>query len=265
MTSNDALAGLYPQFQSVGTIGHRFIQAFEKEEEAFRYAIGRLDSVSLLVDTHDSYNGIDLAIKLKKEYRHTQKRIWIRLDSGDVEDQVLYALNKLKNEGLLDSSLDKIIVEGIEDISEIAQIEQKIIQAGFNPSKNVLYGAGGLLISKGTTRSDLSSGFKLSCIDGRATMKKSNSVGKHSIPGFPTVQVAYGERIVSQTFEANGKDVLIPVFSSGQALAKEDIVTANRRILSQYPQFAHLIGKEPNFSHTTRHLIAELIKGGEKS
>src|SRR3989338_3666390 len=94
-TSNDMAAGLYPDiFQLVGTIGHRFIQSFDSEEEAFRRAIEALDTVTLLVDTYDTRRGIETVLRLKKEYRHTGKKIYIRLDSGNVQSFAVHSLKR---------------------------------------------------------------------------------------------------------------------------------------------------------------------------
>ena len=86
-TSNDAAAVAYLELKDVGTLGHRFIQFYDTEIEAFEQAIENSEATSLLIDLTDSFRGIDIAIALKKKYRDSGKKIWIRLDSGDITDQ----------------------------------------------------------------------------------------------------------------------------------------------------------------------------------
>lgn len=229
LTSNDAAVVCYEDLRDIGTIGHRFIQAAETEEQAFRRAIEKLDAVALLVDLHNSIHGIDLAIRLKEEYRNTGKRIWMRLDSGDVSAQTLYALQQFREKGFIDPLLDKIIVESVESVDEMAAIDKRAIDAGFDPKKFVLYGAGELLVYKDTGRSFASTGFKLTRHGARDTMKYSDSIGKASFPGTPTLVEFEGQRFVSQVGELNGgKDLLVPALRGGQVLFREDLGEARK-------------------------------------
>jgi nicotinic acid phosphoribosyltransferase len=189
-------------------MGHRYVQAFESEESAFRHAIKKLHSVSLLIDLVDSYKGIDLALKLKSEYRDSDKKIWVRLDSGDIKDQVRYYLSETNRLGLTDPKRDKLVVEGIDGFEEIKEIEEMIeVEFGKEAKKRVMYGAGGLLISENTSRSDASTGFKLSeYTDERGalqpSMKFSNSPGKVSYPGATRLALVDGQRKILQMEEA---------------------------------------------------------------
>lgn len=263
MTSDDALPALHPQYQAVGTLGHRYVQSFDTEEEAFRHAIEKLDSVSLLVDLNDSYSGIDLAIRLKQEYRDTGKRIWIRLDSGDVAAQTIYTLQKLSELGMTDTKLDKVIVEGIETIAEIVAIEKLIAENGFN-KENVMYGAGGLLLAKGTTRADVSSGFKLAYFDGAPSMKFSDSPTKASIPGIPTIQTDGDIRLTCQQEERFGEDLLLPHLANGEIFNSSDLELAHTRAMLEFQKWGHLINEKLHFSPLTQQIINFLARGGEK-
>lgn len=134
-TSADATAAVYPQLRSSGTIAHRFLAAYPTEDDAFQDAVEKTEKITLLVDLIDSYHGIDKAIALKKKYRQTesnmsitlqQKKIGIRLDSGDLLNQTLYALRKYKEEGMLDPAMDKIIIADISNIQQLQDIEDAI-------------------------------------------------------------------------------------------------------------------------------------------
>lgn len=205
-TSNDAGAVVLP-IQSAGTIGHRYVQTFSSEEKAFRFAIEHLDCVTLLIDLVESYQGIDLALRLKDEYRDSGKTIRVRLDSGDIVAQVRYYLTETNRLSLTDSSRDKLVVEGIDSLEEIAAIERMIVdEFGEAARARVMYGAGSLMVSDRTSRADASSGFKQTeyCSEEGEilpTMKFSSSPGKGSYPGRVRLITVDGERIVAQEGE----------------------------------------------------------------
>ncbi len=224
LTSDDAGPGLFG-LTDAGTMGHRYVQAFKSEEAAFRHAIERLPAVSLLIDLVESYQGIDLALKLKNEYRDTDKKIWVRLDSGDIKDQVRYYLGKTNGLGLTDPLKDRLVVEGIDSLDEIREIEQMIEREFGNSAKRrVMYGAGGLLISEKTSRSDASTGFKLSEYTDelgelRSTMKFSSSPGKISYPGCTRLAIVDGKREILQdgeSPEAKVSELFSPLYLNGK-------------------------------------------------
>lgn len=243
MTSNDAGVGLLP-LRATGTMGHRYVQRFSSEEAAFRHAIENLELVVLLVDLVDTYKGIDLSLKLKQEYRSTGKPIWMRLDSGDILDQVRYFLTKTNELGLTDPRLDKVVVEGIDGFEDIIEIEQMIEKEfGAEAKKRVIYGAGGLLISQQTSRSDASSGFKITRYadengEMQNSMKFSNSPGKGSYPGELRVVVVGGQRLIAQLdeqIEGNVTNLFEPLYMGGMMLCDpKDTESARARVKTQF-------------------------------
>jgi putative nicotinate phosphoribosyltransferase len=248
LSSNDAGAVVLP-IKDVGTIGHRYVQRFNTEEESFRHAIELLDSVTLLVDLIDTYKGIDLAIKLKQEYRERGKKIWVRLDSGDILDQVRYFLNETNKRGLTDPNLDKLIVEGIDGLQDIIDIEAMITsEFGEAAKARVLYGAGGLLISEKTSRSDASSGFKISEYTDeegilQPSMKFSNSKGKTSYPGEVELKIVDGQRKVAQVGEeimGQVLDLFEPLYLNGDSYCNnpDSLNEARGRVVRQSELFS---------------------------
>lgn len=213
LTSSDAAAAALP-IKSGGTIGHRYVQTFGSEEEAFRFAIEHLEQVTLLIDLVESYQGIDLGLRLKEEYRDTSKKIWIRLDSGDILDQVRYFLTESNRLGLTDPVRDKLVVEGVDSLEEIAEIEKMIVaEFGESARARVMYGAGSLLISDRTSRSDASSGFKQTEYTDpsgqlQPTMKFSSSPGKGSFPGDLRTVTVDGQRMIAQAGEQFSGEVI---------------------------------------------------------
>lgn len=206
LTSNDAGSVILP-LKDTGTIGHRYIQRFSTEEASFRHAIEILDAVTLLVDLVDTYKGIDLSLELKDEYRSSGKKIWVRLDSGDILDQTRYFLKETIKRGMTDPLLDRVVVEGIDSLDEIQKIEDMIAEEfGTDQLQRVVYGAGGLIVSDETSRSHASSGFKISVYTDengelQPTMKFSNSPGKISQPGDPKLVILNGRRVIAQEQE----------------------------------------------------------------
>ena len=260
-TSSDLAAAYYPQFKLVGTMGHRYVQSYESEEAAFRKAIESLDSVSLLVDLNNSMNGIDLAIALKKEYRETGKGIWIRLDSGNVLEQLIYALKRQNEEGLSDPTRDKVVVEGIETIQDMVEIDRAIESLGIDAKSFVIYGAGGLLVSEDTQRCDASTGFKLAKIGDKPTMKFSDSKDKASIPGMPTIILRKGIREIAQLGElGNGRSLYFPMYRDGALLSVDNIEGARINAQQTFDLIKHKVqeGQTTELSYQTKLLIADI-------
>ena len=263
MTSNDAAVAVNPNLKDTGTIGHRYVQSFPTEEDAFVRAIERLDTVALLIDTFESYQGIERALRLKKKYRDTGKKIWIRLDSGDIDNQAIYAFSRMNDEKMNDPLLDRIIVMSLDFIDDMPRIDSMVREAGFNPEERLFYGAGHIVDVSGTTRSDHSSGVKLTRFGDLNTMKKSSSVGKNSIPGMPTlVRLSDGSRVRAQVGEFDdtvGTDLLVPSYREGQLLVPDDIESARARVGKSFEEIKKEAekGEKTPFSTQTRKIMEE--------
>jgi nicotinate phosphoribosyltransferase len=257
LTSDDAGSGLYGMTDA-GTIGHRYVQCFESEEDAFRHAIRKLHAVTLLIDLVESVQGIDLALKLKDEYRHENKKIWVRLDSGDILAQARYYLQETNKRGLTDPERDKLVVEGLDSLEEIFTIEAMIEhEFGAAAKKRVMYGAGGLLISEKTSRSDASTGFKISAYRDaqgvmRPTMKFSNSPGKRSFPGCPRLASVDGTRIVAQLgerLEGRVRELFVPLYLNGvRYWERDNDQDIHHRVLADYRELFGAYSPTPDLS-----------------
>lgn len=266
-TSNDAAVAAFDDVQPVGTIGHRYVQRFETVEAAFRHAIKNLDTVSLLVDLVESYQGLKLALQLKEEYRATGKKIGVRLDSGtinDIKEQLLFYLRECEAREFTDPALDKVVVEGIESLEEMRDIEASLSAA---QKQRVVYGAGGLLVAQKTTRSDASTGFKLSEYQDQSgqmvpTMKFSSSPGKYSLPGRPTIVVTKNERIIAQEDEIkDGEDLLKPLYSPGQGKVRSAIQAARARRTQSFDKARPMIeaGQKAILSPETKRKMGKVM------
>lgn len=258
-TSSDITAAVYPQLRTSGTIAHRFLAAYPKEDDAFLDAVEKTDKITLLVDLIDSYQGIDKAIALKKKYRHTGKKIGIRLDSGDLLDQTLYALGKYKEAGMLDATMDKIIIADISSVDEIRKIENAVREAWFEPRDFIYYGLGELLIGKDKSRGRVSAADKLTRTNGRNTGKQSNDAGKVPIPWILNIEVRDTERVIVQDHEpVQGKRLLTTVYENGRLNYDTNgiryIDTARQHLLDNFND----INKPTVLSQATQQAITEV-------
>lgn len=271
-TSNDAAVAAYPdELTDVGTVGHRLVQFYDTEREAFEQAVKATEAVALLVDLTDSYRGIVWAMDMKVKYRSTGKKIWLRLDSGDIREQAVFALNKFRDNGFDDPALDKLIVEDVSTEEEVFAIDRLLRQNGFDVESHVVYGAGGLLIARNKMRSDASSGYKLSARmedDGRWTpkCKFSDSPGKESLPGRPVLGFKPGSnpqtdgRIIYQEGEGIGEveSLFVPAYRNGKLLLPEGLEAPRKTVERTFSQIQGLIGLQTRKSPVTRAMVDAL-------
>ena len=221
-TSDDAGAAALPGLRAAGTIAHRFLASYPTEEGAFREAIEKNEKIALLIDLIEPYRGIDRAVALKKEYRASGKAVWMRLDSGDLAAQAVYALEQCRDRGMLDPALDKVVVADISSVADVIRVEEAVAKAGFDPKKFIVYGLGGLLVATKKTRDALSAAFKLTETEDGVTGKLSADAGKVAVPGKINVEIREGERaIVNEAEEIQGKRLLKLVYSNGKTFFEE--------------------------------------------
>jgi nicotinate phosphoribosyltransferase len=113
-TSN-VLAGLLYGIPIVGTMAHSFVMAFDQEIDSFRaYSSVYPDNTTLLVDTYNTKEGIENAIRIGqflKKQGHMLKGI--RLDSGD-----LVSLSRLARKMLDSSGLRQVKIFGSGNLDE---------------------------------------------------------------------------------------------------------------------------------------------------
>ena len=102
-TSN-VLAGRLYGIPVFGTMAHSFVEAFPREEQAFRsYAESFPDSSTFLVDTYDTLEGVRKAIPLATDMKRRGHPLRaVRIDSGDLLDLSTRARKILDEAGLQD-------------------------------------------------------------------------------------------------------------------------------------------------------------------
>lgn len=170
-----------------GTHAHSWVMSFGDEREAFRqYAAAMPDNVILLVDTYDTVTGVRRAIEVGHRLQREGRRLLgIRLDSGD-----LVALSRSARQMLDEAGLNetKIVASGDLDENVIAEVRSRGACID-------LWGVGTRLV---TAHEDpaLSGVYKLAAYrrSGKpwtACMKRSDEVGKQTLPGLQRLRRYY--------------------------------------------------------------------------
>ncbi|MCH8486461.1 MAG: nicotinate phosphoribosyltransferase [Candidatus Cyclonatronum sp.] len=158
-----------------GTHAHAWVQAFDKEDDAFRtFARHFPQKAVFLVDTNDSIReGIPKAITVAKEMEAAGHKLFgIRLDSGDFSILIPKARKLLNDAGL---PYVKIVVSDNLDEHRIRELNRLPVTAD-------VFGVGTKLLAADGSPA-LNGVFKLSELNGKAVMKHSDNPEKITLPG----------------------------------------------------------------------------------
>jgi nicotinate phosphoribosyltransferase len=178
-STSNVLAGKIYGIPVQGTHAHSWVMAFETEQEAFsQYAKVLPEHCLFLVDTYNTLEGVQHAIKVGKELKAQGKKLLgIRLDSGDL------AQLSIKSRKLLDEAgfSDAVIVASNE-LDEIVISELK-----HQGAKISVWGVGTNLVT-GSPQPALDGVYKLSALKDehgtwQYTLKLSEQLAKISNPG----------------------------------------------------------------------------------
>lgn len=96
-----------------GTMAHSYIQAHDCEEQALQAFAALNPGTTLLVDTYDTLQGVQLVVELKKRLGERFRIAGIRLDSGD-----LAALASESRRILNDGSLNQVTIFASSGLDE---------------------------------------------------------------------------------------------------------------------------------------------------
>lgn len=233
LTSDDQAVLLFPEyFKDIGTIGHEFIMAYQREgvsleeaqEKAFRDFVQVNQRSALLPDVINTlHSGLPMILKLVQEYQGTEKIIMPRFDSGDVAAQCIYWKKMTLEAGI---PATKIVVEDGYTPAKARETKQKYAQAGFNPD-DIIVGAGGYF-KQGCTRDAASVVYKRSATEHNkkleSSLKFSDSPGKESIPGRIRIYEQGNTLLVAQEEEkVDGIPLMLKVVDTGQVVYNEDL------------------------------------------
>ncbi len=290
-TSN-VLAGKLMGIPVRGTHAHSWVMSFDDEAESFEgYARAMPNNCVFLVDTYDTLQGVKNAIEIGHTLRRQgHKLVGIRLDSGDLAYLSIEARRMLDQAGFADTvitasnDLDEHLIENLKmQGAKIAiwGVGTKLATSYDQPALGGVYKLGAIRNSEGNWQPKL---------------KLSEQVAKTTIPGILQVRrfrnrqgliadMIYDESTgidQSSTIvdpedpsrrrkigpDAQGKDLLIPVFRNGQTLIEQepleqirsraaqelaDLHPGIRRLMHphQYP-----VGLEPTLHDLRQQMIA---------
>jgi nicotinate phosphoribosyltransferase len=203
-----------------GTMAHSYVQAHEREADAFRAFAELYPETILLVDTYDTLAGVEKAIALCRSLGSDVRIRGIRLDSGDLADLARRARALLDRAGLPEL---RIFASG--------DLDEERITALLDVGAPIdAFGVGTRMgISADAPSLDLA--YKLVEYAGRGRLK--TSTGKATLPGRKQVfrreeaGVAVGDALTLCDERVDGRPLLEPVMSGGKRLE------AGRRSLAE--------------------------------
>ncbi len=239
-TSN-VMAGRYYGIPVKGTHAHSWVMCFSDEREAFRaYAEAMPGNCILLVDTYDTLNGVRNAIAIAREMRaRGQEMNGIRLDSGDLAELSIRARAMLDEAGFPDVA---IVASDSIDEYRLQQMKEKGAQVS-------IWGIGTRLVTA-YDQPALGGVYKLAALQDEGgrwvdRIKLSEEAIKTSNPGRQQIRrffdaegrpqgdmiydpfdkgsdemITYPDERSVSFRGAQGEELLLPIFRSGQLVYK---------------------------------------------
>lgn len=292
-TSN-VLAGKLFHIPVAGTLSHSWVMAFDSELKAFEaYAEALPSHCTFLIDTYDTYHGVQNAIKIGKRLQKKGKKLLgVRLDSGDLAYLSIEVRKELDRAGFVET---KIVASNELDEILITDLKRQ-------GAKIDAWGVGTHLVTaKGD--SALDGVYKLGAVQDKQgqwqyKIKVSEQLAKTSTPGFLQVKrflkegllladMIYDElsekkaetihlihpndpskqKVISHDIQ--GYDLLIPVFQEGESLIEEDGIQQARnrcaeeieKLDASYKRFInsheYFVGLEKSLYREKMRLIAQ--------
>jgi len=242
-TSNLAAGRRYgiPVF---GTMAHSYIQAHERELEAYRKFAEIFPGATLLVDTYDAIEGVRKVVELAGAPNRSVAVRAIRLDSGDIAELAVKAREILDEAGLHDVKI--FASSGLDEYKIAELIDSEAPIDGF--------GVGTKLVTSEDVPS-LEMAYKLVEYDGKPAFKLSPD--KAIIPMRKQVfrrQEEYFEGDTLALFEESleGAPLLRPVMLAGEPLeaASEPLEETRARVEDQLARIPPAIrGMRPQGSY----------------
>ncbi len=205
-TSN-LLAAARHGIPAAGTVAHAFIQAFDREADAFRAFARLYPETVLLVDTYDTPRGVARVVELARELGPEFRISGIRLDSGDLLALSVEARRMLDAAGL---SRVRIFASGGLEENEVA----RLVAAG---APIDAFGVGTEMSVSGDVPA-LDLAYKLVAYDGVGRTKL--SLGKRILPGAKQVfRRPEGDVLALAEEDLPGEPLLRPMMAGGRRLA----------------------------------------------
>jgi nicotinate phosphoribosyltransferase len=212
-TSNVAAGQAYG-IPITGTMAHSYVEAHDRELEAFRQFADLYPETILLVDTYDTLDGVRQVIRLAEEQGEAFRVRGIRLDSGDLAVLAHEARRLLDDAGLEDILI--FASSGLDEHKITRLLDQDAPIDGF-----------GVGTKMGTVadRPYLDSAYKLCGYDGTPRMKlaaeKSNLPGRKQVYRQADAAGTMQHDVIAAADEAGvgGRPLLRQVMAGGQRTA----------------------------------------------
>ncbi len=210
-TSN-MVAGAHYGLPVVGTMAHSYVQAFEREIDAFRTFTRHYPATVLLIDTYDALDGLERVLELAREQGDDFDVEAVRIDSGDLAALAREARERLDAAGHPEVG---IIASGALNeyrIDELVRTAAPIDSFGVGTD---------LVVSRDVPTLDFA--YKMVSYQGRPTYKSSPE--KATLPGEKQVVrrfaggVMQGDTIARADEALPGEPLLEPVMVAGERLA----------------------------------------------
>jgi nicotinate phosphoribosyltransferase len=249
-----------------GTMAHSFIQAHDREIDAFRaFAKSRPHQLTLLIDTYNTALAAERVVGLARELANQGIRIAnVRIDSGDLAEEASRVRAILDSGGCHDIGI--FASGGIDEHAIAAFVEGGVPMSGFGV---------GTALTASTDAAALDCAYKLQEYAGRPRRK--GSTGKATWPGRRQVYRRYDDAgkisrdvVTSMDERVEGKQLLQPVMRQGRrttpvtALAEIRSYCA-RELASLPPGYAdlkHAPASPVSMSRGLRALADELERTG---
>ena len=266
-TSN-VLAGQLYDIPVKGTHAHSWVMCFDDELTAFQeYAKSMPHNCIFLVDTYDTIEGVENAIKAGRQLRENgHDLLGIRLDSGDLTELSIIARKMLDKAGFQDT---QIVASNDLDEFQIKKLKEENAQIrvwGVGTRLATAYdqpALGGVYKLAAITDADGNWDYKMKLseqaikisnpgqLQVRRFLKEEQPIGDfifNSLEDKVSNQLIQGENSEPLNLEGNHADLLKPIFRSGQLVYQNpDIHQMRDHCLAQQKKFADISQKEyPN-------------------
>jgi len=228
-----------------GTMAHSYIEAHDRESEAFeRFALSRPDNLTLLLDTYDCAAAARKVVALAPRLRERGIAIGaVRIDSGDL-DALARQVRGILDEGGL-SHVAIFASGGLDEEHVAALLARGAPIGGFGIGTS-------LTVSADAPALDCA--YKLQEYAGRARRKQ--SAGKATWPGRKQVWRMEadgrmsGDTIATEEERQPGTPLIAPVMTGGRRPARPalaDIRAHAAGELRRLPEPLHRLGAEPSY------------------
>jgi nicotinate phosphoribosyltransferase len=213
-TSN-VLAGRVYGIPVTGTMAHSYIQAHDREMDAFRAITALYPETILLIDTYDTLEGARNVVRIAEELGPDFRVRGVRLDSGDLAELAVAVRQILDRAGL--SNVGIFASGGLDEHSVDRLVAAGAPITGFGV---------GTRMGVASDAPSLDMAYKLVAYRGKGRLKLSR--GKPILPGrkqlFRRVEggIAVGDLIARQGESGPGEPLLRQVMQRGRRAADQE-------------------------------------------